>query len=139
MTARPPLRRRVPPGLAAVLALFLAAPALASAQDAPRTQSCRLEGTWHETRAGWTTRIDGAARWSTWNGGPPVDERTTPAGAGWLEVTPALLVFDYDGNDGGYGYEWYFEQDCSVLVLHLVTRSGQGAGALEYRLTRARP
>lgn len=98
---------------------------------------CRLEGLWQEQSAHWVTRIEGPARWRTWNA-LPGSESDAPVAHGWLEYTEELLVFDYDGaGGGGYAYDWGFEEGCSVLRLDLA-RVGTGPPGyqLRYRLRR---
>lgn len=98
--------------LALAVALGCLASPSASAQDA---RACSFEGVWQASNAGFTTRIEASTRWSTWSGLQEVPEGA-PAIGGWLEVTPDRLIFG-DERGRGYGYQWRFEDRCSVLRL----------------------
>ena len=106
--------------VAAVLAVafaFALAPASLFAQTRPtRTAgACSFDGLWIAHAQGFTTRI-AAGHWRTWSG-TRIEERTPPAGSGWLEITNDRLTFDFENGRTGYSHTFAFEDGCDVLHL----------------------
>jgi hypothetical protein len=91
-------------------------PCDAQTPPAPLTaRTCAFDGLWTARASGFTTRIQGG-RWRTWSG-ITIDERTPPAGSGWLEITRDRMTFDFENGRTGYGYSYAFEDGCDVLHL----------------------
>jgi hypothetical protein len=78
---------------------------------------CLVDGVWMEPTVGFTTKI-AEGRWSTWTG-VEADTNTRPAGSGWVAVRTGAMLFDYDGSEEGFKYEFSFEQECRVLHVWL--------------------